>query len=95
MFDLDNDGTIDQEELFQMLQAALQGNPHIQLSESEMRTVVKSTFQEVDENNDGRISFEEYRSMVLQRPSFIDYLTVQIIPSQEEEQVHQILSSPS
>merc|ERR1712137_631040 len=94
MFDLDNDGTIDKEELYQMLKASLFDNPQIQLSEEDMRAVVDNTFNEVDSNGDGRISYDEYCYMVKQRPSFVDYLTVQIIPDEEENDLIQILSSP-
>lgn len=93
MFDLDNDGTIDKEELYQMLQASLFDNPQIHLSEEDMRFVVDNTFTEVDSNGDGRISYDEYCSMVKERPSFVDYLTVQIIPDSEENDLNQILSS--
>ena len=91
MFDLDNDGTIDKDELFQMLKAALCDNPDIQLSEDEMRQVVDNTFYEVDSDGDGRISYDEYCSMVKERPSFVDYLTVQIIPDAEEREINNVL----
>jgi len=93
MFDLDNDGTIDKDELYQMLQASLFDNPQIHLSEEDMRAVVDSTFNEVDANGDGRISYDEYCGMVKERPSFVDYLTVHIIPDAEENDLIQILST--
>ena len=91
MFDLDNDGYIDKEELYQMLQASLFENPDIQLSETDMRQVVDLTFCEVDSNGDGVISYEEYCSMVKARPSFVEYLTVHIIPDAEEKDLNTIL----
>ncbi len=60
IYDLDRDGYIDKEELFHMLQASLFENFLLELSEAQMRKLVDSTFEEVDLNKDGRLSFGKY-----------------------------------
>jgi Ca2+-binding EF-hand superfamily protein len=57
LYDMDNDGYIDKNELFQMLRASLFENFMLELSEAQMKKLVDSTFDEVDTNGDGKISF--------------------------------------
>eukprot|EP00029_Vermamoeba_vermiformis_P002149 TRINITY_DN12534_c0_g1_i1.p1 TRINITY_DN12534_c0_g1~~TRINITY_DN12534_c0_g1_i1.p1 ORF type:complete len:263 (+),score=60.71 TRINITY_DN12534_c0_g1_i1:64-789(+) len=71
IYDLDRDGYIDKEELFHMLQASLFENFLLELSEAQMRKLVDSTFEEVDLNSDGRLSFDEYRKMILSNPTLL------------------------
>ncbi len=58
-----------------MLKASLFEN-FVQLSELQMRNLVDSTFAEVDINNDGKISFEEYNQMVKKYPQIVEGLTI-------------------
>jgi Ca2+-binding EF-hand superfamily protein len=81
LFDLDGDGFIDKEELFNMLQAALLESSDIELSEAEMRDVVNNTFKEVDSNGDELISFDEYKTLMSNQQ--MDFLTVRIIPEED------------
>jgi Ca2+-binding EF-hand superfamily protein len=67
IYDLDRDGYIDKEELFHMLQASLFENFLLELSESQMRKLVDSTFEEVDLNKDGRLSFGKYLALTPHR----------------------------
>jgi hypothetical protein len=85
LYDADNDGHIDKEELFQILKANLFEHPSLEMSEEDMRSLVDSTFDQVDKNGDGNISYLEYKSMVENSPSMIDYLTINIIPKPGEE----------
>lgn len=50
-----------------MLQASLFENFLLELSEPQMRKLVDSTFEEVDLNNDGRLSFGTYSTPNLHR----------------------------
>eukprot|EP01114_Cavostelium_apophysatum_P014696 TRINITY_DN3873_c0_g1_i1.p1 TRINITY_DN3873_c0_g1~~TRINITY_DN3873_c0_g1_i1.p1 ORF type:complete len:180 (+),score=41.93 TRINITY_DN3873_c0_g1_i1:197-736(+) len=61
LYDIDGDGFIDKEELYNMLKASLFENFVLELSEGQMRALVDQTFAEVDVNGDGKISFDEYR----------------------------------
>lgn len=77
-----------------MLKIALE-NSAIHLAEKDMKFVVDNTFNEVDVNGDGKISYEEYKSMVTKRPSFVDYLTVKVLPDKEEiDLLQKVKSSP-
>eukprot|EP00005_Dracoamoeba_jomungandri_P000457 CAMPEP_0174250392 /NCGR_PEP_ID=MMETSP0439-20130205/579_1 /TAXON_ID=0 /ORGANISM="Stereomyxa ramosa, Strain Chinc5" /LENGTH=195 /DNA_ID=CAMNT_0015330447 /DNA_START=51 /DNA_END=638 /DNA_ORIENTATION=+ len=76
IYDIDDDGFIDKEELYSLLKASLFENSWLQLSEDQMRGVIDNTFAEVDVNGKGKISFEEYKEMINKHPSIIDKLTV-------------------
>ena len=77
MYDIDGDGYISKEELMSMLRASLVNLGALHLSEDQIIRVLDATFSEVDINHDGRISFEEYKLMVLRNPIILENLTVQ------------------
>eukprot|EP00002_Diphylleia_rotans_P007663 TRINITY_DN17310_c0_g1_i1.p1 TRINITY_DN17310_c0_g1~~TRINITY_DN17310_c0_g1_i1.p1 ORF type:complete len:199 (+),score=60.60 TRINITY_DN17310_c0_g1_i1:67-663(+) len=76
IYDVDNDGHIDKEELMSMLKASLLDNS-IEIPEEHLRALVDETFAETDANGDGKISFEEYREMVMKHPHIISNITIQ------------------
>jgi len=76
IYDLDGDGFIDKDELYHMLKASIFETLVLQLSESQMRALVDHTFEEVDINHDGRISFEEYKAMAMKHPKIVDNITI-------------------
>lgn len=41
-----------------------------------MKQAVEATFKEADLNNDGYISFDEFREMVIKHPQMIDSMTI-------------------
>ncbi|KAH3767797.1 calcineurin B [Pelomyxa schiedti] len=77
VYDIDGDGYISKEELMSMLRASLVNLGALHLSEDQIIRVLDATFSEVDINHDGRISFEEYKLMVLRNPIILENLTVQ------------------
>ena len=89
IYDIDGDGHIDKEELFQILKASLLENYMMDLSDDQMRELVDNTFAETDVNGDGLISFEEYRDMVISHPEILSKfslnsdLLLQSTPGQE------------
>ncbi|KAA6367934.1 MAG: putative calcineurin B [Streblomastix strix] len=71
IYDFDGDGTIDSEELCRILIASLTDES---MSEEEVKQSVNTMFHEADANNDGRINFDEYRSLMLKHPSVLRQL---------------------
>ncbi len=75
IYDIDNNGFIDKNELFQILKASLHDS-FIDMTDEQMHSLVDSTFAECDTNHDDQISFDEYREMVIQHPSIAQFLTL-------------------
>eukprot|EP00003_Mantamonas_plastica_P022575 TRINITY_DN386_c2_g1_i1.p1 TRINITY_DN386_c2_g1~~TRINITY_DN386_c2_g1_i1.p1 ORF type:complete len:124 (+),score=25.22 TRINITY_DN386_c2_g1_i1:501-872(+) len=59
-----------------MLKASLSENYLVDLSDEHLRSLVDATFSEADENNDGKISYDEYTDMVKNHPSIIDNISI-------------------
>ncbi|KAH7829458.1 putative calcineurin B [Monocercomonoides exilis] len=68
IYDFDGDGTIDEDELCRILIASLADE---NMSEEEVKQSVGAMFREADENCDGRINFDEYRTLMLKHPSVL------------------------
>jgi hypothetical protein len=85
LYDMDNDGYIDKNELFEMLRASLFENFMLELSEAQMRKLVDSTFDEVDTNGDGKISFEEYKQMITSNPEMLASFQVKFVEGDEDD----------
>lgn len=75
IYDIDGDGSIDKDELFKILKASLFDNG-LNLTEAQMRAAVDATFAEADTDNNGKISFDEYKRMVLRHPGMIKNMTI-------------------
>jgi len=75
IYDIDGDGSIDRNELYQLLKAALSENL-FDLTDDQIHILVDDTFAQVDSNGDGRISYEEYEHMVKTQPSILRFLTI-------------------
>jgi len=78
IYDHDEDGYIDKGELMSMLRAIMGDNLIFNLSESHMKALVDSTFNEADINGDGLISFLEYKELVMKHPSILNSLTLNL-----------------
>ena len=69
-------------ELTHMLTACLkeyaQTNAGFQMEPEEIQQLITKTFQEVDQNNDGKIDFEEYKTLVERHPAMLDQMTVNV-----------------
>ncbi|KAK2964670.1 putative Calcineurin subunit B [Blattamonas nauphoetae] len=75
IYDLDRDGFIDKEELYNVFKASLDQTA-LSLTEEQMRSMIDSTFFEADLNHDGLISYDEFRLMVIKHPQMIDSMTL-------------------
>jgi len=76
IYDFDGDGFIDKAELYEMLKASLVDNYMNDLGEEQMKALVEKTFMEADTNNDGKISFDEYKEMVKKYPQILENFTI-------------------
>eukprot|EP00033_Pygsuia_biforma_P000206 GCRY01000258.1.p1 GENE.GCRY01000258.1~~GCRY01000258.1.p1 ORF type:complete len:235 (+),score=15.79 GCRY01000258.1:333-1037(+) len=78
IYDSDRDGNIDREELAVMLKAALDENVDMELTDSEMDELIDLTFQKADLDGDGRISYDEYKTLYeAHQARFLAELTVE------------------
>jgi EF-hand domain pair len=76
LYDVNRDGTIDREELFQMLKAIVYDTFLVDLAEDDLRQLVESTFAETDADGDGQIDLEEYKELVRKYPNIVRNLKV-------------------
>lgn len=72
LYDLDDNGYIDKQELLGMLRASLLENCVLGLSESQLKKIIDYTFLHIDANHDDKISFEEYKALVKKYPSVLE-----------------------
>ena len=61
VYDIDNDGYISNGELFQVLKMMVGNN----LNDIQLQQIVDKTIIEGDKNGDDRISFEEFKAVLL------------------------------
>ena len=74
-YDLDRDGKISPSELLQILKESLYHTTK-SFTEEQMMQAVDATFKEVDLDQDGFISLDEFREMVIRHPLVIGSLTI-------------------
>lgn len=75
IYDMDGDGCITREEIRKLLRASLV-DAALDVSEAQLEQLVEATFREADINRDGKISFDEYRAMVLKHPGMLSNMTI-------------------
>jgi len=69
LYDIDGSGTIDENELAQLLKSAINGQ--LELSDEQISMLVKATISQVDKDGSGSISFQEYKTMVTEHPEIL------------------------
>lgn len=75
IYDVDGDGYITKEELYEMLKGTLGSSILSELPEDQILGLVEFTFKSVDANSDGRIDFSEYRQLARNNPVILQSLT--------------------
>jgi len=68
IYDMDRDGYISNGELFQVIKMMTGSN----LNDSQLQQIVDKTINYLDKDEDGRISFEEFRILVTNRSTLSD-----------------------
>ncbi|KAL3754195.1 hypothetical protein ACJRO7_001444 [Eucalyptus globulus] len=75
LYDLRNTGSIEREELKEMVLALLHESDLV-LSEDVIETIVDKTFSQADAKGDGKIDQEEWKEFVSKNPSLIRNMTL-------------------
>ncbi|KAJ3432996.1 calcineurin b [Anaeramoeba flamelloides] len=90
VYDLDGNGQIDEKELFTLLKSCLSDQFRVNLSDEDLRKMVKVTFEEVDTDKSGEIDFEEYMVYARKNPKIMDNLKIDLpflkMKDEEEEE---------
>jgi serine/threonine-protein phosphatase 2B regulatory subunit len=60
IYDINNDGFIDKDELYQVLKMMVGDH----LNEGQLKTIILKTFQEVDKDQDDKISYDEFAEVI-------------------------------
>lgn len=71
IYDIDKNGSIDRDELKEVLTLSLKQNKAVKLTDQQLQTIINSTFKRIDANNDNQISFEEFLSEAKKNPAIL------------------------
>ena len=77
LYDLNDDGAIDINELRTLLAAAVRENV-LDVSEAEVRQICDHTLRSVDRDGNGKVEYDEYRAVVMSSSRFVDSFTVDV-----------------
>jgi serine/threonine-protein phosphatase 2B regulatory subunit len=78
VYDIDGNGEIDREELRSILMYSLSENSAVKLSDDQLRRIIDRTYDKMDKNGDGGISFEEFRMESTKNPAILACVNVSI-----------------
>ena len=78
IYDADRGGTISHDELLDVLKLSLGENSDVKLPDTALNTIVKNTIKEMDQNDDGEISLQEFIDAARKNPSILNCLNLDI-----------------
>ncbi|OHS92746.1 Calcineurin B-like protein 8 [Tritrichomonas foetus] len=78
VYDIDGNGSIEKEELKQILTFSLSGNESVHLSEAQINAVVDSTFKQMDSDGNGGISFDEFLAAANKNPAILSCVNLKV-----------------
>lgn len=72
VYDLNADGYISREEMFQILKNSLTKQPTEEDPDEGVKDLVEMTLKKMDFDHDSRLSFEDYKQAVLEEPLLLE-----------------------
>ena len=78
VYDIDGNGHIEKGELKQILTFSLGSNSSVHLSEQQIDAVVEATFKQMDTDNNGGISLQEFIQAAKQNPSILSCVNLNL-----------------
>lgn len=78
IFDLDRNGYIDRQELSEVLRYSLESNASVSIPNEQLDRVIDATYQQIDGNSDGKISFEEFELAASKNPFILDCVSLNL-----------------
>jgi len=77
LYDLNNDGKIDKQEIHDLLQAAVRENV-VSLTPLQVEEIVSQTLAKADRDGNGTVDYEEYKEMVQQSQKFLESFSLDV-----------------
>jgi len=78
IYDINQDGSIDADEIRSLVDAALEMTPQITWTEQQRRDICDATFKDVDSNGDGIVQYDEYAAYCRLHPGILSSLTIDV-----------------
>ena len=78
VYDIDGNGHIEKGELKQILTFSLGSNSSVHLTEQQIDAVVEATFKQMDTDNNGGISLQEFIQAAKQNPSILSCVNLNL-----------------
>ena len=78
VYDIDKNGTIEQEELMEVLSLSLRENQGVNLPKAQLNKIVKATYKKMDKNGDGLIDLSEFFLEAMINPSILSCVNINL-----------------
>ncbi|MBZ3880058.1 Calcium and integrin-binding protein 1 [Sciurus carolinensis] len=88
IFDFDDDGTLDREDLSRLVNCLTGEGEDTRLSASEMKQLIDNILEESDIDRDGTINLSEFQHVISRSPDFARYLAVVALHSGKQVSGH-------